>query len=114
MSLTTDFLKPGECLLTFCLLCLLMWEILSDSVHRNSIILFLCRLKLSPTGDSLVRSTTLRQKTAIFSAFTESLMGGRIVLTKVWVSPVVRQESSGKYLHCWTLAGFCVSNQVEI
>lgn len=91
MSLTTGFLKPGECPLTFCLLiCLLMWEILSESVHRNSMILFLYRVKLSLTGDSLVRNTSLRQQTAIFSASIESLMGGRIVLTKVWVSSVVR------------------------
>lgn len=91
ISITTVFSKPGECLLTFCLLlCLLMWQILSDSIHRVSNILFLCRVKLSLTGDTLVRNASSRQKTDIFFAFTESLTGERTILPKVWVFLVVR------------------------
>lgn len=85
ISLTFDFLsKAWSMSLTFCLLFrLLVWDILSDSVHRISIIItyFLRRVKLSPTGDFLVRNTSSRQKMDIFFASTESLTGGRTILT---------------------------------
>lgn len=87
ISLTFDFLSQAwRMSLTFCLLfCLLMWDILSDSVHRISVIItyFLHRVKLSLTGDFLVRNTQSRQKMDIFFASTESLTGGRTILTQV-------------------------------
>ena len=85
---------------------------MSASVHRLSNILFLSRVKLSLTGDSLVRSTSSRRKMDIFFASTESLTGETAVL-KVWAFSLVREQGSAKYSHCWYLAGFGISDQVE-